>query len=136
MSRYDRTSDQSLSGWALGGIAFAGSLMVINGFFQMINGLTAILNDEFFVRTENYAFDFDVTAWGWIHLLMGVIIFLAGLYLFSGNRAAIALVVVFAVLSAVANFFFIPYYPVWSLLIIALDIWVIWAVTRPVDARV
>jgi hypothetical protein len=127
--------DRPISGWAVGGIAFAGSMMIINGFFQMINGLTAIINDEFFVVTPNYTFDFDVTAWGWIHLILGLIIFLGGLYLFSGNPAAIALAVVIAMVSAVANFFFIPYYPVWSLLIIAIDVWVIWAVTRPAETR-
>jgi hypothetical protein len=129
MSEYK--PDAPLSGWASAGITFAAVLMIMVGIFQTIAGLTAIFNDEFFVVTENYTFDLDVTAWGWIHLILGVLLIFAGWALFAGRVWAGALAIVLAALSAVSNFFFIPYYPFWSLLMIALACWVIWALTRP-----
>ena len=72
---------------------------------------------------------------GWIHLLGGILVLLGGAYVFAGATWARVVGITLAVLSAVANFF-IPYYPFWSLLIIALDVWVIWALTRPVDEPV
>ena len=79
----------------------------------------------------NYVYDLDVTAWGWIHLALGVLVALSGIYLFSGRVWAGIVAVTFAVLSAVANFFFIAYNPWWATLQIALAVWVIWSLTRP-----
>ncbi|HSO56100.1 MAG TPA: hypothetical protein VL330_25905, partial [Actinomycetes bacterium] len=73
-------------------------------------------------------FQFDATTWGWIHLVLGVIMAAAGWGLLSGKTWARAVAITLAVLSAIANFLFIPYYPFWSLLIITLDVFVIWAV--------
>jgi hypothetical protein len=128
-----RTETREVSGWAIGGTVFAGVIMIMVGAFHAITGLAAILDDEFFVTTQNYTFSFDTTGWGWIHLLGGILVLLGGAYVFSGATWARIVGMTLAVLSAVANFFFIPYYPFWSLLIIALDVWVIWALTRPVD---
>jgi hypothetical protein len=130
MAQYE-SDTPAVSGWAVGGATFAGVMMILVGIFQAIAGLAAILEDEFFVLTQNYVFDLDVTAWGWIHLIIGIVVVLAGYFLFVGRAWAAALAIVLAVLSAIANFFFIPYYPFWSLLMIALAVWVIWSVTRP-----
>ena len=119
-----------VSGWATGGVVFAATLMIMVGLFQAFQGLAAIINDEFYVTVNDYAFDIDLTAWGWIHLIAGVLVAIAGFALFSGSTAAGVAAIALAGLSAIANFFFIPYYPLWSLLIIALAIYVIWAVTR------
>ncbi|HEY7196950.1 MAG TPA: hypothetical protein VH306_07175 [Gaiellaceae bacterium] len=121
----------TVSGWAVGGIAFAGSIMLLVGSFQALTGLAAIIHDDFFVVGRNYAFDLDVTAWGWIHLIVGIVVALAGLALFAGRAWAAVTALILALISAISNFFFIPYYPWWSLLIIGLDVWVIWALTRP-----
>ena len=129
MSQYD-TESRPLSGWAVGGITFAAMMMLMIGSFQAIAGLAAIFNDEFFVIGRNYTFDLDVTAWGWIHLLLGILLLFAGWALFARKLWAAMLALVLALLSAIENFFFIPYYPWWSLLVIAIDIWVIWALTR------
>lgn len=118
------------SGWAVGGVVFAGTMIIMIGVFQFFQGLAAIINDQFFVVTPNYAYSLDVTAWGWIHLLLGVILMLCGGLLFSGNVVARAVGILLAALTAVANFFFIPYYPFWSLLMIALAIYVIWSLSR------
>ena len=131
MAQYDTTREPAVSGWAIGGITFAGTMLILIGMFQAIDGLVAIFNDSFFVVARNYTFDLDVTAWGWIHLLLGIGLMIAGWSIFSGKTWAAVVALTLAMLSAVANFFFIPYYPFWSILIIALNIWVIWSLTRP-----
>jgi hypothetical protein len=77
----------------------------------------------------NYTYEFDVTTWGWIHLLMGIVILLAGIGIFSGNVLARAIGVLVALVSAVTNFMWLPYYPVWSVIMIAIAVAVIWALT-------
>ena len=119
------------SGWAIGGITFAVVMLAMIGIFQLIAGLVAIIDDDFYVVTQNYTFDIDTSAWGWIHLLIGILLLLAGYGLYSGATWGAAVAIVMAALAAVENFFFIPYYPFWSLLVIALCVWVIWALTRP-----
>jgi hypothetical protein len=132
MAQYDtRLESERVSGWAIGGITFAATMLIMIGAFQVISGIAAIAEDDFLVLTANYVFDLDVTAWGWIHLLLGVVMLLAGFGLFSGAAWAGVTAITIAVLSAVANFFFIPYYPFWSILVIGLDVWVVWALTRP-----
>ena len=120
--------DQTTSGWAVGFILFAAIMMIMVGVFQALQGLIAIFENEFYVATRNYLFQFDATTWGWIHLLLGLLVAFAGWGLLSSRTWARTVAIVLAVLSAIANFLFIPYYPFWSLLIIALDVFVIWAI--------
>jgi hypothetical protein len=120
-----------VSGWALGGVTFAASVLGLLGIFAIIAGLAAIIDDEFFVVARNYTFELDTSAWGWIHLLIGILMIGTCAGLIAGKTWAAVAAVVMAIISAVANFFFIPYYPVWSIVVIALDVWVIWAITRP-----
>jgi hypothetical protein len=123
------TRSKPVSGWAVGFTAFAGAMMLLIGIFHAFTGLAAILNDGFLVRRPNYTFDIDITGWGWIHLIIGLIVAAAGFGVFSGATWARAVGITVALLSAIANFFFIPIYPVWAVLIIALDIIVIWALS-------
>jgi hypothetical protein len=102
-------------------------MMIMVGVWQALAGLIAIFENEFYVPTRNYLFEFDVTAWGWIHLLVGAIVAFAGWGLLSGQTWARVVGITLAALSATANFLFIPYYPFWSILIIAVNILVIWA---------
>jgi hypothetical protein len=94
-----------------------------------LQGLIAIFENEFYVQTRNYLFEFDATTWGWIHLVIGLLVAFAGWGLLSGQTWARVVGITLAALSATANFLFIPYYPFWSLLIITLNIFVIWALT-------
>ena len=119
------------SGWATSGMVFAACILTLIGCFQAIAGLAAILDDEFFVVTKNYTFDLDTSVWGWVHLLLGIALVATGWGLFAGRGWAVVTAIVLAGLSAIANFFFIPYYPFWSIVVIALDVWVIWSLTRP-----
>ncbi len=118
---------REVSGWAVGGAVFAAVLMMITGLFHVFAGLTAIIKDQFFVSTPNYLLTFDVTWWGWIHLGLGALLLVAGYFVLRGNVWARAFGILIASLSAIGNFLFIPHYPFWSLLMIGIDVFVIWA---------
>jgi hypothetical protein len=115
------------SGGVVGVIAFAGIMMIMIGVFHVFSGLAAIVEDSFYVTTPNYLLEFDVTTWGWIHLIAGIVVAAAGFGVFAGRTWARVVGITLAFLSAIVSFAFIPYYPVWSVLIIVLDVFVIWA---------
>jgi hypothetical protein len=121
-------ADRRSSG-AVGFAMFAGVLMIMAGVWHAMVGFAGILEDQFFLTTPNYVFEFDATTWGWIHLTGGIIVAIAGVGIFSGAVWARSVGVLLAALSAIANFAFIPFYPVWSIVIIAVDVGVIWALT-------
>ena len=114
---------------ARGLIVFAGVLMIMAGAFQTFAGVVALFQDEFFVATRNYVLQFDATSWGWIHLLIGLLVLFAGFAVLSGQTWGRVVGITLAVLSALSNFAFIPYYPFWAIAIIALDVFIIWALT-------
>lgn len=112
---------------AIGAAMFAGSIMIMIGVFGALSGLAGILRDDFYVAAPHDLYKFDTTAWGWVHLIVGIVVVFAGYGIFSGAVWARTVGVIMAMISAITNFMFIPYYPFWSILIIALDVWVIWA---------
>ena len=118
---------EQASPWAGGLTLVATALMVVGGVWHLLAGIAALFQDTVFVSTPEYVYAFDLTAWGWIHLLVGVLLLAAGFGVASGRTWARMVGIVLACVSLIANFLFIPYYPIWSLLIIALDIAVIWA---------
>jgi len=122
---------------ATGLTTFAGVMMIMAGGFQLFNGLVALFANEFYVNTPDYLFKFDATRWGWTHLLIGVLVLLAGFAVLAGRTWGRAVGIVLALFSALANFAFVPYYPFWSLTIIALNVFVIWALaTQDRDATI
>ena len=124
------TPDRSpVSRTAVGFTVFAATMMVIGGVFQAMQGLIALFNDTFYVVGQEWAFQFDITGWGWIHLVVGAVVVVAGVFLFRGAVWARAVGVAVAAVSAVLNFMWLPHYPIWSILIIAVDVLVIWALT-------
>jgi hypothetical protein len=131
MAEHGPTMTRDATGDGRGLVTFAGVMMIVLGSFHAIEGLTAILKDQFFVFTaNNYLISVDVTTWGWIHLIGGALVAVAGFFVFSGALWARAVGILLASLSMIANFLFLPYYPIWALLIIALDVAVIWALAR------
>ena len=117
------------TGW-VGWIIFAGTMLVILGIFHAIQGLVALFNDSvYLVGPKGLVVNVDYTAWGWIHLLGGIVVALAGVSLFAGRMWARILAIVVAVVSAIINVLFLPAYPIWSTMMIAIDVLVIWAVT-------
>ena len=124
--------DSGTSGWVVGFTAFAAMMMMLIGFFQVSIGLVALFNQDFYVATPNYVFAFDVGLWGWIHTIWGAIVLLAGFALLSGAGWARALGAILAAISAIQAFAFLPYQPFWSVIVIALAVLTIWALTTRV----
>ncbi|MCX4747618.1 hypothetical protein OG455_19200 [Kitasatospora sp. NBC_01287] len=118
------------SGWADGGTMFAGVLMLVNGLLAVFQGIMGIAKDQVFVATPRYVFRFDLTSWGWIHLALGVLIALVGVGVLSGAGWARWTGVALTGLSLIAQFVFVPYYPLWSLVVIAIDVFIIWALVN------
>jgi hypothetical protein len=129
MSQDYRRTQTSGYGWAVGWASFAAFMMIVLGCWWLMAGFIAILNDEFYVAGAEYIFQFDTTTWGWIHLTLGVLVALAGVALFSGAVWARTVGVVLAVLCGVAAFAWLPWYPIWALVLIAVSAAVIWALT-------
>jgi hypothetical protein len=121
------STDAAPNDAAVGLTVFAAVMMIMLGIFQAIQGIVALFNDNFYVAGQKWVFEFDLTAWGWIHLLVGVLIAVAGFFVLQGTAWARWLGIGIAAVSAILNFMWLPYYPIWSLLIIALDVFVIWA---------
>ncbi|MGW4892981.1 DUF7144 family membrane protein [Kitasatospora sp. NPDC004240] len=122
-------SNVSRKPFATGWTTFAGCLMIFGGTMAVFQGIGAIVNDDRYVVTGNYVYKFDVTGWGWLHLILGLVIVAAGFMLFTGAMWARILGVVAAGLNMIANFLWLPYYPFWAIVLIAIDVFVIWALT-------
>ncbi|ATQ30327.1 hypothetical protein QM787_19750 [Rhodococcus ruber] len=116
-------------GVAAGTSIGAAIILTTIGILQIFQGIAAVAEDELFVVGIEYTYKFDFTTWGWIHIVLGAVITLVGLVLFTGATWARVAAIVLAALSILANFMWLPYYPWWSILIIALDVVVIWAVS-------
>lgn len=115
------------TGWA-GWAVFAGVMLIVVGAFQAIDGLVALFRDEvYLVRSDGLVVNVDYTAWGWVHLILGLVLVGAGAAIFSGRVWGRTVGVIAAVLSALLNFAYMASYPVWSTLIIAVDVLVIYA---------
>ncbi|MBB6417368.1 hypothetical protein [Streptomyces sp. AK010] len=137
----DRTPDGSGGGdsgdWAAGGLVLGGVLMVVYGLFAVLQGIAAIAGDEVYTSFGQYSFEFDLTAWGWIHLIVGVLVVVAGLGLFTGADWARVASAVVVGLALIANFLWLPYQPFWSIIMIVTGLFVLWSVfnyrgSRPV----
>lgn len=118
------------SGW----LDFAGYLMVVAGTFHIVAGLVALFKNEVLVATQNSLLVFDYTQWGWVHVIFGIVLCLSAASLFTNRFWGRFVAIFLATLSAIANFSFIQAYPLWSIMIIALDVMIIYAVaTHPGD---
>ncbi|WP_155056335.1 DUF7144 family membrane protein [Streptomyces blattellae] len=128
-----RTAGQA---WASGLTLFAAVMLMIGGALDILRGIAAIAEDDVFVTTQNYVFEFDLTSWGWIHLALGVVAVLVSFGLFQAAMWARVVGVAIAGLIIIANFLSLPYYPVWSVVMIAISGFIIWAlcVTRDTES--
>jgi hypothetical protein len=118
---------QMAASWAHGVTVFAGVMMIVGGAFQAFEALAAIVNDKYLVVLPNYIYSFDLTAWGWIHLIIGLALVLTGICLLLGQGWAKIVGIVVAGIAALANFTWLPYAPLWAIIVIAIDVLVIWA---------
>ena len=106
---------------------FAGIMLIIGGAFQVIEAIAALVNDEYLLVLPNYVFSLDLTGWGVIHLLIGLILAAIGVFLLLGKGWARIAGIVVAGISALINFSWLPYAPLWAILLIGIDVLVIWA---------
>ncbi|MEU4376807.1 DUF7144 family membrane protein [Pseudonocardia alni] len=113
--------------WVVGLSLFAAVMMIVAGVFNALEGFVALFYNEVYLAGPRYVFAFDLTTWGWINLLAGIALVAAGFAVMSGRLWGRVVGIAITLLSMPKNFLFIPYYPVWYLLIIALDVFVIWA---------
>jgi hypothetical protein len=117
----------STAGWVVGLSMFAGIMMMLTGLFNAMEGIVALARNEIYAVTPRYIFTFDLTTWGWIQIILGVVVLAAGVGVITGQLWGRVVGITIAALTMLANFAFIPYYPIWSLTIIALNVFVIWA---------
>ncbi|MFB7332357.1 hypothetical protein FNH09_23240 [Streptomyces adustus] len=115
------------SGWVTGGVTFAGVLLLLNGILAILEGISAIAKDDIYVRVGAYVYKINLTGWGWILLIVGIIGVVVGAFILKGAAWARVGGIVLAAVSIVLQFLFLPYQPVWSIIVIAMDIFVIWA---------
>jgi len=120
--------------WAEGFAIFAGTVLATLGVFQFLEGLSAVAKDDVFLTTPNYVFSLDITGWGWIHMIIGVLAVGTGVCILLAKKWAFVVGIGLAILSAIANFMFLPFYPLWAIVIIAFDIAVIWALSTLMSA--
>ncbi len=113
--------------WASGLMLFAAAMLLTVGLFQILQAIAALANDDIVVRGPEYTYHFDLTTWGWVHLLIGVVLMAIGAFLFTGAAWARWAGIVVAVLAMAANFMWLPYYPFWAITLIGLNVAVIWA---------
>jgi len=111
----------------VGIITAAAVVLILAGVMHAMQGVVGLATNEFYVVTHRWLFQFDVTTWGWVHVLVGLIGAATGGALLSGASWARIVGVVIAAVSVIANFLWLPYYPLWAVIIIAFDLFVIWA---------
>ncbi|MFN2497254.1 MAG: hypothetical protein ABR608_15340 [Pseudonocardiaceae bacterium] len=117
------------TGW-VGWIFFAGIIMILGGTFQAIAGLVAIFNEAYYlVPSSDLVVSVDYTGWGWAHLITGILVVAAGFGVLTGQTWARIVGVILAGISAILNIAFLAAYPLWSLIVIALDVVVIYALS-------
>ncbi|KOX00358.1 membrane protein [Streptomyces sp. NRRL B-1140] len=121
------SSGTSLREWATGVTVFAAVMLILGGVVDILRGIAEIADDDVFATTRNYAFALDLTAWGWIHLALGVLAFTVSFGLFVAATWARVAGVCIAALVIIANFLSLPYYPVWSIVMIAVSGFIVWA---------
>ncbi|MFE4261052.1 hypothetical protein [Streptomyces sp. NPDC056883] len=121
--------------WAASGAVFAAVLMLVEGVIGILKGITGIANDDVYARVGDYTFKFDVTAWGWIHLLLGIVLVVVGAGILKGASWARATGVVIVALDIILNFLWLPYTPLWGLISIAIGVFIIWALCTEKGSR-
>jgi hypothetical protein len=117
-----------VSGW-VGWVGFASVVMYLLGFFHIIAGFAALLNDKVYVVGQEYYWVLDKTQWGWVHIIGGLLAIWAASSLLQGHAYGRTVAVLVALTSAAANMAFIPIYPVWSIMMVVVAVLVLWAVT-------
>lgn len=130
MTRDTPPKTRGVRNFVAGGTSIAaGALLLVTGVLTVLQGISAVVNDDLLVVTPDYVYKFNTTTWGWVHIVVGVLLAAIAIGLIRGADWARVAAIVMASVSIVVMFLWLPYYPVWSLVVIALDVIVVWAVT-------
>jgi len=121
------TASGSPSILALTTSGFAGTMLIMVALFQILQGIAAVAADEIYLTGVEYVYQLDVSSWGWVHIVVGVLALATGIGVLAGQTWAYLAGVVLAVVATIANFAFLPYYPIWSAIVIAFNVAVVWA---------
>jgi hypothetical protein len=113
-----------MTGW----VVFAGVLMIIGGALWAIQGFIAVFQNDVVILGEEGALFLNVTGWGWVHLILGLLLLLSGILVMRGNLFGRTMAVILASLSIIVNFIWLPVYPVWAIVVIAIDVFILYAV--------
>jgi hypothetical protein len=119
--------DEETSTGAVVGTVLAGVLMILSGVYGFLAGLAMVIKGGFFVSPSGYAYFWTTRGWGWAELILGAVVFLGGVCVMLGMTWARVLGVFLATLSAIGSFMVLPWYPIWSIILIAVDVFIIWA---------
>ncbi|KJK56918.1 DUF7144 family membrane protein [Saccharothrix sp. ST-888] len=115
------------AGIVTGVVLFAGVMMLVNGLLGILQGIVAVAKDSVYVTTRQYTFEFSLTGWGWIHIVWGLVIAAVGYGVVKGAAWGRVLAILVVSVGLALNFIFLPYYPLWSLVVIAIDAFILWA---------
>jgi hypothetical protein len=115
------------------GSVFAGTILATVGLVQVFEGLSAVLKDDVYVTTRDYVYQFDLTTWGWVHLIIGALVLAVGVAVLAGQRWALVVGIILASLSLLAQFLFMPWQPLWALTVIGINVAVIWALGNRIN---
>ncbi|MCU0299725.1 MAG: hypothetical protein MUF33_14595 [Candidatus Nanopelagicales bacterium] len=118
------TQRSGMTGW----VVFAGVLMIIGGALWAIQGFVAVFQNDVVILGEEGALFLNVTGWGWVHLILGLLLLLSGILVMRGNLFGRTMAVILASLSIIVNFIWLPVYPVWAIVVIAIDVFILYAV--------
>ncbi|MFF8610571.1 hypothetical protein ACF06X_32175 [Streptomyces sp. NPDC015346] len=113
--------------WAAGGTLFAGVLMLVTGIMDILQGIVGIAENDVYARVGDYVYKFNLTAWGWIHLILGIVVVIAGYGILKATEWGRLAGITLAALNVIAHFLFLPYNPWWALFSMAVSVFVIWA---------
>jgi hypothetical protein len=112
---------------AAGVSIFAAAMLMMSGLAEALSGIAALINDAFLVKVGGYIYAFDSTVWGWIHLIMGAALIAVGAFILLGRSWAFVIGIILASINGLLNFMWLPYSPVWAVVMIAINVFVVWA---------
>jgi hypothetical protein len=114
-------------GGAVAGSLLAGVLMIMSGLFGFLSGLAMIVRRSFFTNSARYPYHWSTTGWGWLELILGIVVFAAGVSVLFGMTWARVVGVILATFMAVSGFLTIPLFPLWGITLVAINAFIVWA---------
>lgn len=126
MAQHHMAHNTRVTGW-IGWIWFAGVVMIVDGFFNAISGLYAIFNNDLYVQIRDKLLVLNLTGWGWVHLILGILLVVVGITLLMGQSWARVAAIVLVAINAITQMAWLAANPWWSIVVIAVDVVILYA---------